>query len=131
MIWIYEFISLSSGAFKTKRQKSGKGLKTPPRTPPQTPPQQMKWFEESIFKTMLMGPRPIVTVLIIKPSVLKRNVLAKLLRGLAFERFQIVGMLLTKLTELEATFLQSAAIRDVSRDHVNIIYLYGRNVFSH
>lgn len=65
------------------------------------------------MKTLLMGPRPIATVLVVKPSALRRNNLARLLHGIAMERFQIVGLRLIMFSELEASCLQSDRIRKV------------------
>ena len=96
---------------KTKRPKSGKGVRSTSRTPP-TPQSQPK--EESIFKTMLMGPRPLVTVLIIKPGPVSKGKLVKILQLVMQEKFRVVGLRLLKLTEMQAVCLQPVLIRKVS-----------------
>ena len=50
---------------------------------------------------MLSGPRPITTLLLCKPSVVKRS-LAKLLRRVIQEGFVVVAMRLVMLSEDEA-----------------------------
>lgn len=87
-----------------------------------------RYTEESIFKTMLLGPRPLVTVLVIKPSVLKRKNLARLLRGVLVEGFKIVGLRQVQFTELEASYLQSAAARQVSQILLKVSLLVYRTV---
>lgn len=61
-----------------------------------------------------MGPRPIVTVLILKPSALKKKKLARMLRALIQDRFSVVGLRLMRLTEFEAACLQCNSVRKVS-----------------
>ncbi|XP_071503369.1 dynein axonemal assembly factor 8-like [Diadema antillarum] len=59
--------------------------------------------EESIFKTMLAGPRPITTVLVIKPGALRH--LAKILKRISQEDFLVVALRLLSLSNRQAKAL--------------------------
>lgn len=53
---------------------------------------------ESIFHTMRAGPRPLTTVLVVKPDVVGRH-LGKLMKKLRHEGFTLAALKLTVLTE--------------------------------
>ena len=59
---------------------------------------------ESIFHFMLRGPRPITTLLTIKPRAVRKH-LPKVLRKIGQEGFKVVGWRLGMLSEEEATVL--------------------------
>ncbi|XP_067931773.1 dynein axonemal assembly factor 8-like [Watersipora subatra] len=93
---------------KTRKQRANKSAKSSPCTPPLSlPPRE----DESIFKTMLMGPRPLVTLLTVKPGLLGRHKLHRILFHILQEKFSIVGLRLLVLTELEAACLQSSVTK--------------------
>ena len=60
-----------------------------------------------------MGPRPLVTVLIIKPGPVSKGKLVKILQLVMQEKFRVVGLRLLKLTEMQAVCLQPVLIRKV------------------
>lgn len=62
---------------------------------------------------MLSGPRPITTLLLCKPNVVRYH-LAKLMRRLMQEGFTIVGMQLTILGREEALVAVPLEDKDVS-----------------
>ncbi|KAK3107616.1 hypothetical protein FSP39_018349 [Pinctada imbricata] len=65
---------------------------------------------DSIFHFMLRGPRPITTLLVIKPRALKKH-LPKLLRKISQEGFKVVGLKLQVLDQAEARKLVPAEAR--------------------
>lgn len=66
--------------------------------------------EESIFELMLSGPRPFITVIIIKPRAFKKH-LAKVLKKLTQEGFKIVGL---KVAVLDKETAQRLVPSDVT-----------------
>jgi len=66
--------------------------------------------DESILKGMLFGPRPLATVLVVRPSVLRRNNLARLFRALFHEGFRLAGLTLRSCTEAEALHITQRAM---------------------
>ncbi|XP_051878422.1 dynein axonemal assembly factor 8 isoform X2 [Pristis pectinata] len=65
---------------------------------------------ESIFSYMLLGPQPLLTVLVIKPSMWS-NHLPKILRKLDLEHFRVVGLKLVTLDMERASLLTPHSIR--------------------
>ncbi|XP_077985176.1 dynein axonemal assembly factor 8-like [Glandiceps talaboti] len=65
------------------------------------------YIEESIYDTMLSGPRPLTTVAVIKPDALHRH-LAKLLKRICQEGFSVIGMRLEVLSRDDAKVLVPA-----------------------
>ncbi|XP_033096737.1 uncharacterized protein LOC117101002 isoform X3 [Anneissia japonica] len=60
--------------------------------------------EESVFKSMTAGPRPITTIAVIKPDSVKRN-LVKILKYIAREGFKVVAFKLLVMSMDQATAL--------------------------
>ena len=75
--------------------------------------------EESIFDSMLRGPRPLCTLLLVKPDVVKQG-LSKLLRRLAQEGFVVVAMRLESLSE-------DLAIKVVPEEDKQVPFQYNNN----
>ena len=75
--------------------------------------------EESIFDSMLRGPRPLCTLLLVKPDVVKQW-LSKLLRRLAQEGFVVVAMRLESLSE-------DLAIKVIPEEDKQVIFLSNNN----
>ncbi|XP_078274069.1 dynein axonemal assembly factor 8 [Rhinoraja longicauda] len=65
---------------------------------------------ESIFSYMLLGPQPLLTLLIIKPSVWSHH-LPKILRKLDLEHFCVVGLKLVTLDAETASLLTPRSIQ--------------------
>lgn len=57
--------------------------------------------EESVFQTMMTGVRPIVTVLVAKPDVVRKS-LGKLMKRISQEGFVVVALRLEVLTTQQA-----------------------------
>ncbi|XP_063960044.1 dynein axonemal assembly factor 8-like isoform X1 [Lytechinus pictus] len=78
--------------------------------------------EESIFKTMLAGPRPITTTLVIKPGALKN--FSKILKRVCQEDFIIVALGLLTLNDQQAMALvpereaENSVICNMHLDHL-------------
>ncbi|XP_070548273.1 dynein axonemal assembly factor 8-like [Ptychodera flava] len=62
------------------------------------------YVEEAIFDTMLSGPRPLTTLVVIKPDAFQRH-LGKILKRICQESFNVVGMRLEVLSADEAKVL--------------------------
>ena len=71
--------------------------------------------EESLFETVLSGPQPIVTLLVAKPDVLRRN-LGKLLKRLSHDGFALVGARLVVLSTEQADVVIPTEDKEVGDD---------------
>ena len=54
--------------------------------------------EESVFESMLRGPRPLCTLLLVKPDAVRQG-LSKLFKRLSHEGFVVVALRLETLTD--------------------------------
>ena len=66
-------------------------------------------MRESIFDTMLSGPRPITTILLIRPEAVRRHFSA-VLRRVVQEGFHVVGLKLEALSESTVRHLELAEV---------------------
>jgi len=92
------------------KKTGGKGGKKKGKTPPITPPSATHFTEESIFKMLEMGPRPITTLLVVKPFIMAKRNLARLFKELLRESFCFVALRLVTITEAEAALMQPETV---------------------
>lgn len=88
---------------------SGKGRRSKVKTPVSADGETV--MRESIFDTMLSGPRPVATVLIVRPDAVRRNFSA-VLRRVVQEGFHVVGLRLEALSESSVKQLSLSDVSD-------------------
>ncbi|XP_071958654.1 dynein axonemal assembly factor 8-like [Antedon mediterranea] len=70
--------------------------------------------EESVFKSMTAGPRPITTLAVIKPYSIERN-LVKILKYMTREGFKVVGLRLVQMSRDQALALIPNSFKTIDR----------------